>query len=185
MGFSLKIFGIFSPLFAARFIYPVPAVKWWFVQSFANLGEIFMRYLLPLLCHKKTNNNWVVQPAQTKRQTFFVSIIAGKHQQRKHQSSRSSPQGLQYLEKTPLRIQMFSPSSTSSISRTVSHSGSDPDQAVCENSQEEAAERANNSSTTKPGVFLPDRSPTTRWLTQARVACVLSACFCGSHGDAK
>lgn len=32
-----------------------------------------MRYLLPLLCHKKTNNSWVVQPAQTKRQTFFVS----------------------------------------------------------------------------------------------------------------
>lgn len=28
MDFSLKIFGIFSPLFTARFIYPVPAVNW-------------------------------------------------------------------------------------------------------------------------------------------------------------
>lgn len=32
-----------------------------------------MRYLLSLSCHKKTNNSWVVQPAQTKRRTFFVS----------------------------------------------------------------------------------------------------------------
>lgn len=128
-----------------------------------------MRYLLPLLCHKKTNNSWVVQPAQTKRRTFFVSEEFTEYYREKTSAKETSefpvlsPRiTIPGKKKTPLRIQMFSVSSTSCISRTVSHSGSYSDQAVCENSQEKAAERADNSSTTKPGVFLPDRSPTTR-----------------------
>lgn len=138
-------------------------------STVCKLGRDFWRGICSLcyVTKRQIIAGWFSQHKQKDGLFSFLkslqNIIARKHQQRKHQSSRSSPHGLQYLEKKPpLRIQMFSVSSTSCISRTVSHSGSYSDQAVCENSQEKAAERADNSSTTKPGVFLPDRSPTTR-----------------------